>query len=74
MHRGAERTGTSETRLSVGSGPERPAATKEQQEREEQRTCETWPIRAGPQAMEASPSCRRAGNLSALTETIAWTG
>ena len=28
--------GTSETRLSVGSGPERPAATKEQQEREEQ--------------------------------------
>jgi hypothetical protein len=40
--------GTSETRLSVGSGPERPAATKEQHEREEQRTCETWPIRAGP--------------------------
>jgi hypothetical protein len=28
--------GTSETRLSVGSGPERPAATKVQQEREEQ--------------------------------------
>jgi hypothetical protein len=42
--------GTSEARLSVGSGPERPAATKEQQEREEQRTCETWPIRAGPQS------------------------
>jgi hypothetical protein len=36
---------TSEARPSVGSGPERPAATKEQQEREEQRTCETWPIR-----------------------------
>jgi hypothetical protein len=33
--------GTSEARLSVGSGPERPAATQEQQGREEQRTCET---------------------------------
>jgi len=36
MLRGAKRMGTSETRLSVGSGPERPAATKERQEREEQ--------------------------------------